>query len=71
MLYTGGNESPGPGLQRVEGRGLSESATTQSLNLNASIRDRLRSKVRGRQVGNTCIIIYITNLKSVRCLCRV
>ena len=42
---------PGPRLERMMESGrLSSSSVGESMNLNASIRERLRSKVRGKQV---------------------
>ena len=44
---------PGPRLQQMMDSGkLNASSAGESMGLNASIRERLRSKVRGRQVHN-------------------
>lgn len=43
---------PGPRLQQMMDSGkLNASSAGESMSLNASIRERLRSKVRGRQVS--------------------
>ena len=48
---------PGPRLQQMMDSGdLNASSAGGSTSLNASIRERLRSKVRGRQVIVACIV---------------
>ena len=58
-------EGAGPSTGFLGDKRLSESAVSQSLNLNASIRDRLRSKVRGRQVRDASWNLLILNFSNL------